>query len=485
MQTVIPPLTGRAQNLSEDEIFERALQILRQKKVGTTSTLSVIPTAEDFPEVKPRTRAIEVWNGSVCVRIYRMKWRDKKRRRTYRKDQVYWTDAGRLFKKSFSNPEAAKKWAEQVAAVIAKGETNRLQFSQADIASFFRIKDMAAKAGAEPELLVAEACDARRALNGVPMAEAVRFYNLQNPIGSVAKKSSDVIQEFFAKRKLCAKWKRNLQIMLDRFTARFPGPLTDLIARDVDDWLDNIEGRGQARIGLRARHNHRAAVAELCEFAKMRGYLPQAWTVMASVSDPEPDPIQVNIYSPDELLRLLNTAETYEAGRKLVPFIAITALAGVRHGEMNEEKVRLLDWGDFDFETKTIYVAKNTAKTGNDRVVDMPDNLVAWLKPYARPSGKIVPLENTGSALCRLRIKAGIKGPKRNALRKSFISYKNALTRNIDAVADQAGNSAHVIRKNYKVVDSRMQKAAHRWFSLMPDRADLLPLFAWQQHAAG
>jgi len=147
--------------------------------------------------------------------------------------------------------------------------------------------------------------------------------------------------------------------------------------------------------------------------------------------------------------------------------------------------VRLLDWQDFDWEEKTIYIGKGAAKTGRDRVVDLPDNLIAWLLPYRKTKGRICELANTSNALCALRKRAGIIGNKRNALRKSFISYKKALTQNIEAVADQAGNSPGIIRKNYLRSDTRMKRAAERWFSIMPTRADVLPLFQWQEVVTG
>jgi integrase len=478
--------------LTRDQLREEMLAILRESHprrsplppVKAESAFPLARPVEDFPEVKPRTKAIEVWNGSVCVRIYKMKWRDQKRRKTYRKFELRWTDAGKQFRQKKSNLEQAKKRAEQIAGAISSGETNRLQFSQADIASLFRIKDMASAVGVEPELLVAEACESRRMLSGVATSEAIRFYNLHHPTGIAPKTSKEIAGELFAQTEMSNKWKRNLKLMLDRFVERFPGPLSDLSTTAIAEWLGSLKDKRKKLIGLHARHNHRGAVLQLCNFAKSSGYLPEAWNIVEKVKDLKRPRVRVNVYTPEELLRLLNTAESYEAGRKLVPFIAITAFAGVRHGEMNEDKIELLDWRHIDFVSKTIVVGEDTAKTGAGRLVDMPDNLIAWLKPYARAGGKIIALKNSGNALCRLRTKAGIKGPKRNALRKSFISYKKALSQDIARVADQAGNSPAVIRKNYLWVDNQMKADAERWFSLMPDRADLLPLFAWCRPAA-
>lgn len=297
----------------------------------------------------------------------------------------------------------------------------------------------------------------------------------------VHKPSAAVVAEYLLKRRAGPKWLRNLSGMLDRFTAWHPEPLADLTARAIDDWLDQLIKNNNA--GLQTRRNHRDAIASLVAFAKSRAYVHRDFDPMAEVPDHEPAPPAVNLYTPDELVKLLTVAESSAAGRKLVPLICITAFAGVRHGEMREEKIRLLDWADIDFETKTIYVGKAAAKTGRDRVVDMPPNLIAWLQYYRRESGPICSLKFSADALCKLRAAARIFGPKQNALRKSFISYKNAQTRDIAAVADQAGNSAAMIRKHYKRTDARMRRAAERWFNIMPVRADVLPIFDWQREA--
>ena len=126
-------------------------------------------------------------------------------------------------------------------------------------------------------------------------------------------------------------------------------------------------------------------------FARTRGYLDKDWDALDQVDDPDSPATSVDLYTPEDLVKLLARAEKTKAGRKLVPLICITAFAGVRHGEMNEEKIEALDWANFDWEAKRIFIdadaAKQTGRTvGDDRVVDMSDNLIAWLKPHCRSS---------------------------------------------------------------------------------------------------
>lgn len=440
-----------------------------------------------FPEVTRKRPFAAVTVDQLSIPIWRTRWHDQKRCKTYVSYTIAWSDGFGRHREKRSTLARAKSRAGQIAIEIINGDTWRKQVTQEDWAIFQRCLSMLGKTGpATPEAVEAAVriyTESVQILGGRSPLEAARSYAAQNPLGCTVRNISNIIPEYLAKRRMGAKWRRVQKKMLERFGQHFTGPFNALTAKDIDDWLDSLKTRAASSLGLRSRRNYLHVIASLATYAKARGYLAETWSVLDSVSDPEPDPVAVNIYTPDELVRLLNKAESTPAGCKLVPFIAITAFAGIRHGEMNEEKIHHLDWSEIDFESRSIYVGKGPAKTGSDRTVDMPENLMAWLLPYRRPSGKICSLKNTSNALCRLRARAGIQGPKKNALRKSFISYQVAATRNIDGVADQAGNSSSVIRKNYKRTDTRLRAAAARWFAIMPLRADVLPLFAWAKKA--
>jgi len=463
----------------------------------------LLPLLSPLPSVKKKKRKVagrqtlEEWNGSVCVKIYPTRWRDKKRRKLYHAYTLAWHDAGKRFRQKFSDLEVARREAQRIAGDIANGRTARLQFSQADVASLLRCRELLHKIG-DPalELVVSAYVESAQTLLDAGIgrppgpAELARFFLKHQPPDLVPRNIPDVVTEYLAKKvtnkrglAISSKWKRIRDKMLERFATAFKDrTFSSLVSeRELDDWLDSLRDRKTTRLGLRARRNYLDAIKSVATFAKLRGYLAKDWTVLDSVSDPEPPAARINLYTPDELVRLLNKAESYPAGRKLVPFIAITAFAGVRHGEMNEEKVEHLDWADLDFDGKEILLGEDVTKTGAARTADMPDNLMAWLLPYRKRSGKICDLANTSNALCRLRVKAGITGSKRNALRKSFGTYKSALTRNPEAVADMMGNSPQVIRANYRRIQNRLLPDAERWFSIMPTRADLLPLFAWRK----
>jgi hypothetical protein len=59
---------------------------------------------------------------------------------------------------------------------------------------------------------------------------------------------------------------------------------------------------------------------------------------------------------------------------------------------------------------------------------------------------------------------------KANALRHSFISYRIALTRDIAAVALEAGNSPKMIFAHYRELCT--EREAKDWFSILPAQAN-------------
>jgi len=469
-----------------------------------------IPEMATPASVRPEPKTIDIKIGTSVhsFRYWKTKWTNKKTRRVYSAYEL--APQGGRRKEKRSTLKALRERCHDIAVAMENGETARLQLTAADQTSYLRAKESLAPIGVPVERAADIYTQCVQILSGrASVLAAVQDYLLHHPDGSLPKNIPDIVAKFFEKRRMGGKWRRVLKKMLERFAAKFTGSFTAVAGRDVDDWLDSLKDKKGKPVTLRTRRNYFEAIVSLASFTIAQGYAPKDWSILEGVTNPEPRKASVNIYSPQELAALLNFAESYEAGSKLVPFIAITAFAGVRHGEMNEEKIEHLDWRNVRFRTKRIIIGQdNEAKTNRARVVDMPENLIAWLKPYARPNGRICPLSNTSNALCRLRKKAVIslrqeaakvanserrrtleelakqlEGPKKNALRKSFISYRKALTSDIAKVAEEAGNSAAVIRQNYLHVDEEMREEAERWFAITPKRADVLPLFAWGKTA--
>jgi integrase len=193
-------------------------------------------------------------------------------------------------------------------------------------------------------------------------------------------------------------------------------------------------------------------------FAKKRGYLSEN-PVTAAVQFREVE-TPVGVLTPDQTRALLHAA----SGTPLLPFVAIGAFAGLRRAEIFR-----LDWSEIDLEENYIEVTAAKSKTASRRVVTIQPNLKAWLLPYAKASGKVVPwcVPIAWQELFDARNRAGIAEWPQNALRHSFASYHLAEFSNAPALALEMGhaNTAMIFKHYRKVVK---KTAAERYWQIMP-----------------
>ena len=139
-----------------------------------------------------------------------------------------------------------------------------------------------------------------------------------------------------------------------------------------------------------------------------------------------------------QLAAMLSAADS-----DFLPWLLLIAFGGVRR----EELAKGLRWEALNFETKTILVPANIAKTGKKRKIDMADNLAEWLQPYAGRTGPIFTIDPR-KRMAKVTDATGIAWRK-NALRHSFGSYMMEKTRNAGAVALAMGNSPVVVMRHY------------------------------------
>src|SRR5439155_12107432 len=90
------------------------------------------------------------------------------------------------------------------------------------------------------------------------------------------------------------------------------------------------------------------------------------------------------ILTPEQAGELLEAARKQKRGL-LVPYVAIGLFAGLRPTELAR-----LTWDRIDLADKTITIGADIAKMRSKRIVEMSDNLAAWLAPYASKRPAIV-----------------------------------------------------------------------------------------------
>lgn len=222
----------------------------------------------------------------------------------------------------------------------------------------------------------------------------------------------------------------------------------------------------------RSKNNARNAIMGFFNFAQRKDFLPRELDHAAKYLTFFRDPRQIvhseeeavattdhqQVYTPDEMSRMLA-----KAPEEVRVTLELKAFSGIR----TEELVRLW-WVLINEATGSISITEAVAKLDH-RTISMPENLRTRLKAY--------PAEVKHDKICKewalanslyhawLRVaKDAAIAYKKNALRNSFISYRLALTKDINSVAYESGNSPQMIRKYYMGLVT--PEAAKAWFAL-------------------
>jgi len=311
------------------------------------------------------------------------------------------------------------------------------------------------------DLAVLRLVDALRVLGSDQLIEAARFYRTHHSMATLPRMTvPEVVSELLANRKANGKsqlYLKDLDQRLGRFADSFKGPISAVTTKDIDQFLLKLKVTG------RTRFNFLRTIGLLFSFAKAQGYLPPDHPGISRVSRPSLPPPEVEVFTPEEMQRILDQAEP-----EIIPAMVIGAFAGVR-----SEEIKRLDWSDVNLQEGHIEIRAHNSKTRLRRLITMPENLRQWLLPLAKPNGPVLPFITLNNQFQKLARKAKVPW-KRNGLRHSFISYRIAETNDVSKVAYEAGNSPAIIQRHYlKVVTPKQAKA---WFSIVPKETGVIPM---------
>jgi integrase len=382
---------------------------------------------------------VKATSGSVVVRYYFAPVKG------YDSWQVVWRLDKKACKKRFSAEKAAREFAQQKADDLARGLTRTITAQER--AAIDRAVSHIKPFNKPLELACAEYAQALKELDGVPLAEAVRYY-VDHHKQVVTKKPAEVLPEFLAAKAsdgLSKPWIKLLKHNLDDFTELFSQNLPSITAPMINRWLSSL------KVGPKARNNARECLAAFVTYCKAHGYLPRKWDVMEDVTALTVRRGAVQIYSVEEMRSIVSKAKPH-----LLILIGLQAFAGLRHSE-----VVACQWQDVNLEDGHIVIRDKT-KTGR-RIAPAPPNLKALLEPWRKDSGPVYRLKSSTVQIARAARDAGVKHI-RNAYRHSFISYRLAMIEDKARVALEAGNSPRVIEKHYLKLVTRAQ--AEKWFSI-------------------
>ena len=359
----------------------------------------------------------------------------------------------------------ARKCAFDQFDALDRAQAELKGITQTDLIQCREAKRILEPTGKPIVLAASEYAAAIKDLAGEPLADAIRFYRENRPAGVTNKTVPEIVAELLAgnKDERGDRWSKSLKGQLKRFAESFPSPLHVVRAPEINDWLSR-----QGKSGY-TRRNYRGAVLQLVIYAKGHGHIPASWDELNAelVKPPKLKDLEITILTAKQVRKMLTCAP-----ENMKAFLAISAFSGIRHAELKR-----ISWRNVDLEERLIYVPKKSAKTGQGRPIPLSDNLVQWLTRYQQDSGPITNLVKTCSAIGRIKTAAKIpagKNQTRNALRKSFISYRLAVVKNRAQVAEEAGTSLAMIKKHYN--QPIPEKEGKEWFNVCPTDADVLQL---------
>jgi integrase len=365
---------------------------------------------------------------------------------------VAWYEGGKRSRKFFAKEADARQHARLVATKIENQERQALAVSPSDARVYAAALSELKPLGLAVDSAVRELVAARKIVGDYPLLQALQFWKRYHDEAIEEKRVADVVAELVNGLRKDGRSESHvveMQRVLEKFADAFQTDIGNITAADVNAYLRDLDASPASR------NIYRRKIVTLFNYARRVGYLPDKTTAATKSAKAKVHGREIEIFSSQEMSRLLE-----HASDNLRPFVVLCGFCGLRPAEAMR-----LDWREIDFDRGTILVSAGKSKTQSRRFAPLPENAAAWLRPHARPSGKVVSVVMVINALRRLGLRSQVK-MKRNALRHSFCSYRLALTQNANQTALEAGHSADILFKHYRQLCTEAE--AQRWFSIAP-----------------
>lgn len=296
--------------------------------------------------------------------------------------------------------------------------------------------------------------EARRLLEpfGEDFLDVIREYAKRKEAASASVSVEDAVARFVEAKRgegLRPRYVEDLKNRLGVFAKAFAGRrLSDLSALQLSDWITSLPG------GALNKRTFRLRLSALFNWAARRAWCQKS--IMADVESPKLRPCKTEVFPPEEVRMLLETAS--KDAPALVPYLALGFFAGLRTAELDR-----LDWADVNGEVR---IEAGVAKTASRRVIPILPNLAAWIAPHRRKAGSVRPA-NAKRLLARV-LRASDVTWKANGMRHSFASYRLAATQDAPKVSLELGHmSPALVFRHYRALVR--EEDAGRYFSITPE----------------
>jgi integrase len=294
-----------------------------------------------------------------------------------------------------------------------------------------------------------------------PLAEAARFWLIHHPGNGAMPTIEEALTEYLEhKHERRALTVKELRLKIGRLARSFADvPVSEITTQSLQEWLENNLDTPFNR------RKHLNIYRTFFGFVRLKYGLSKnpADDVLLSIC--ARDEREVECYTVEESRRILHAASASPLASKIVPMIALGMFAGLRPAE-----VQGLDWSAVSLTARRVRVSPETAKKRRSRNVDMTDNLIEWLAPYAQESGPVAPPEITyRRERARIIESAGCKFLK-DGFRHSFGTYHLAAFEEPVKTALAMGHRANqdLVFTNYRKLVTREEGQA--FWQIKPPR---------------
>jgi integrase len=257
-----------------------------------------------------------------------------------------------------------------------------------------------------------------------------------------------------AAKEISTRHASSMRETLKKFSARFgDSPIKLLQGAEVKAWL------ASQPLAVKTRNRHLGYIRNTFGLAREWNLIEaDPFEHVNGFNDPHAKTRQVEILTPKQLQAFLNVVD-----RDFLSFFALSAFSGLRR----EEIIRL-DWSEVKLERNLIDLPFTKSKNRRRKLIEVPENLEAWLSPFVRKSGSIMPGKKLQLAFENAAKAAGIVPWPQNGLRHSFCSYAVAV-KGFEWTSMQADHSVQMLRKHYwEVVD---RETANKYWAIRPQNS--------------
>ncbi len=304
-----------------------------------------------------------------------------------------------------------------------------------------------------------EATEAFAQLNqaGATMREAVAYYLDHVRPKGISRTLSALAAELVEHKRrkgFKPRYVKALRVAFNIFNRTFGSRAINTIDHtEIDHWLD------EQPYTFTTKRNYIRDLGILFRYAVEQGDC--ACSVVEKIDPPKVDEPQPSILDVDSVARLL-TATHKNPKQGLVAGLTLGFFTGLRSCELET-----LTWDEVNLVDRFVEVKTEKSKTRKRRLVDISDNLAAWLQLVRRRKGPILP-KNWRRRLNSLLPNAGIKQWPSNCMRHCYASYHLAEHKSAALTALQLGHAdTNMLFCHYREL-VRGADAARYWTILPP-----------------